>query len=101
MTPGLVDNGVTVNTPAEGGIVTVTIICDADEEVVATTTTVAPTTTTVAPTTTATGGTATTVAPSATTAPTTTTRVTAEVQGQVELPASPAQPQTGTPTFTG
>ena len=101
VTPGLVDNGVTVNTPAEGGIVTVAIICDADEEVVATTTTVAPTTTTVAPTTTATGGTATTVAPSATTAPTTTTRVTAEVQGQVELPASPAQPQTGTPTFTG
>ena len=72
-----------------------------------TTTTVAPTTTTVAPTTTTTVApttTTTTVAPTTTTtttvAPTTTTTVPTEVLGEVEE-ADPADPDPGTPAFTG
>lgn len=100
VTSALTDNGIVVNTPPGGGVVAVSITCDADDEAIATTTTLAPTTTTVAPTTTE-GATGTTTAPTTTTASVTTTEVPVDVQGRVELPASPAQPQTGTPTFTG
>lgn len=71
-------------------------------EAPATTTTEAPaTTTSVAPTTSTTAAPTTTTTAAPTTTTTTTTTVKVEVKAKVELPAAPATPQAGTPSFTG